>query len=169
MKILFKNTTKYDKENCNNFVMFHNNKYGTKKLIKAILAAICIIYMLIFNIISKNWRFLITLAFVLSALCLIVKYKAEKEKEKKKKKKIKEFTFYFYEKYIKIKYRRQFERMRYFEVKKIFETDENFFLYTDESHSLILDKEGFIIGNSENFPEFIKKKCPFKYRNETNK
>lgn len=169
MKILFKNTTKYDKENCNNFVMFHNNKYGTKKLIKAILAAICIIYMLIFNIISKNWRFLITLAFVLSALCLIVKYKAEKEKEKKKKKKIKEFTFYFYEKYIKIKYRRQFERMRYFEVKKIFETDENFFLYTDESHSLILDKDGFEVGTPKEFSQFIRRKCPFKYSNEKEK
>ena len=54
-------------------------------------------------------------------------------------------------------------------IKKIFETDENFFLYTDEKHSLILDKDGFEIGNSKDFAEFIKRKCPFKYRNEEEK
>lgn len=59
--------------------------------------------------------------------------------------------------------------MNYFEFKKIFETDENFFLYTDEKHSLILDKDGFEIGTAKGFSEFIKRKCPFKYSNKENK
>ena len=93
--------------------------------------------------------------------------KQKQEKKIKARKKIKEYTFYFYERYIKIKYRRKFDRILYFNIKKIFETDKNFFLYTDDTHSLILDKDGFFIGNAKDFSKFIKKKCPFKYSNQT--
>jgi len=167
MKVLFKNTTKYDKENCNNFIMFHNKKYGTKELLKAILVAICILYMLIFNIINKNW-YLLLILIVIGILLYFVNTHKE-EKKKKERKKVKEFTFYFYERYIKIKYKRQFERMTYFEIKKVFETKENFFLYVDEKKSLILDKEGFEVGTSKEFSQFIRRKCPLRYSNEKNK
>ena len=164
MKVLFKNTTKYDKENCNNFVNFHSNKYGKKELVKFILMAIIFIYIFIFNIIYKNWYFFVAGAIVIALIYLINKKK--NTKEKKSKKKVKQYTFYFYDKYIKIRYRRQFDRMLYFQIKKIFETEENFFLYTDDKHSLILDKDGFEIGSAKEFSKFIKKKCPFKYNNE---
>lgn len=164
MKVLFKNTTKYDKENCNNFVNFHSNKYGKKELVKFIIMAIVFIYILIFNIIYKNWYFFCVGAIVITLIYLI--NKKRNTKQKKTKKKIKQYTFYFYDRYIKIRYRRQFDRMLYFQIKKIFETEENFFLYTDDKHSLILDKDGFEIGSVEEFSKFIKKKCPFKYNNE---
>lgn len=167
MKVLFKNTTKYDKENCNNFIEFHNNKYGTKELLKAILTIICILYMLIFNIMNKNW-YLILILIAIGILVYFINTKKE-EKKKKEKKKIKEFTFYFYEKYIKIKYKRQFERMRYFEIKKVFETEENFFLYIDEKKSLILDKDGFEVGTSKEFSQFIRRKRLLRYSDEKNK
>lgn len=161
MKVLFKNTTKYDKENCDNFVNFHNNKYGKKELIKIILMSICALYMFIYNMALKNWLFLIVVILICIGIYFIAKRKKENKKEKQKNK---EFTFFFHERYIKIKYKRQFERMHYFEIKKIFETSENFFLYTDEKHSLILDKEGFSVGTPKEFSEFIKRKCPFKYK-----
>ena len=161
MRILFKNTTKYDKENRDNFTTFHNNKYGKKELIKNILILLCALYMIIFNIIYANWY----LIFVVILLCVLIYIISNRKKEKKKsKQKNMEFTFFFYERYIKIKYKRQFERMNYFEIKKIHETDENFFLYTDENHSLILDKQGFTIGSSKEFAKFIKNKCPFRYK-----
>ena len=59
MKVLFKNTTKYTKENCDNFLEFHSNKYGTKELIKLILAIICAGYIIIFNVINMNWTLLL--------------------------------------------------------------------------------------------------------------
>ena len=34
MKILFKNTTEYSRENYNEFIKFHTEKFGTKTLIK---------------------------------------------------------------------------------------------------------------------------------------
>lgn len=164
MKILFQNVTKYDKENCDNFLNFHNKKYGKKELIKFIFLILCAIYVFVFNLIYKNWKALIILIAFGGGIYLINEYR--KEKNKKESKRIKQYTFYFYEKYIKIKYKKQFERITYFEIKKIFETDKNFFFYTDDKHSIILDKEGFIIGDSKEFSKFIKKKCPFKYNNE---
>lgn len=164
MKVLFRNTTKYDKENCNSFIKFHSEKYGKKELIKFILIAIAMIYIAIFNVIYKNWILLLVL-IVCALLFYLIKNINQKNK---KKEKVKKFTFYFYENYIKIKYKKQYERMLYFEFKKIFETKDNFFLYTDENHSLILDKDGFEIGTPAEFSKFIKNKCPLKYRKERN-
>ena len=93
-------------------------------------------------------------------MMILVQIKERKKTLKSKKK----FTFFFYEGFIKVKCGRKFERIRYFELYKIFKTDEYFFLYTDEDHSLILSKTGFEIGTSEEFEIFIKKKCPFKYK-----
>lgn len=169
MKILFKNTTKYNKENRDNFMNFHLNKYGKKELIRAILILIAITYIVIFNIINFNWKLLLILVLIGILLYFINKQLQMKIKEKNKKQKNKEYTFFFYERYIKIRFRRQFERMNYFELKKIYETDENFFLYVDEKNSLILDKDGFSIGTAKEFSDFIKRKCPFKYSNQENK
>lgn len=165
MKALFKNITKYNKENCNNFINFHTNKYGKKELIKYILMLVVFIYIFISNIIYKNWYFL--LALILIGILIYFTSKQKQEKKRKERKKVKEYTFFFYKRYIKIKYRREYDRILYFNIKKIFETDKNFFLYTDDTHSLILDKDGFVIGNEKDFSEFIKKKCPFKYSNQT--
>ena len=169
MKILFKNTTKYDKENRDNFLNFHKEKFGTRELIKIILISIPISYILIYNMINIRWYCLLTLVPFAFLFYFCKKHMYKKNKEKKAKQKNKEFTFYFYERYIKIKAKRQFQRMTYFEIKKVYETEENFFLYLDEKHSLILDKEGFEIGTPKKFVEFIKRKCPFKYRNEEEK
>ena len=159
-----KNTTKYTKENCNNFIKFHSNKFGKKELIRIVLISIGVLYILIFNIINRNWILVLSGILVGGVIYLIEKKKAIKEA--KQKKKVKEFTFYFYEKYIKIKQKMQFERLKYFELHKIFETDEYFFLYLNEKQSLILNKEGFEVGTAKGFSKFIKSKCPLKYKNE---
>ena len=165
MRVLFKNITKYNKENCNNFMNFHTNKYGKKELMHFILMAIIFMYMFIFNIIYKNWYLILVL--ILVGIFIYFTSKQKQEKKRKERRKVKEYTFYFYKRYIKIRYRREFDRMPYFRIKKIFETDDNFFLYTDDTHSLILDKDGFVIGNVKEFSKFIKSKCPFKYNDET--
>lgn len=162
MRVLFKNVTKYTKENCNNFEKFHIHKYGKKELLKAMLLGICMLYIIIINIMYKNWLLILGIIAVLGIIYLIEKNKLE-QKEKNKKKS-KEFTFYFYEKHIKIKYKREYERLKYFQFHKIFETDKYFFLYLDEKSSLILSKEGFEIGTPKAFSKFIKGKCPFKYK-----
>lgn len=162
MKILFKNTTKYDKENCNNFEEFHFRKYGTKELIKLGLSLLVMLYIIISNIFYKNWIFLSIAVLVIAIVYAIRKY----ETKGNKRKEIKKYVFCFYENYMKVKYKKQEDRVLYLEFKKIFETKDNFFLYTDDTHSMILDKKGFNVGTPEGFTQFIKKKCPLKFKKE---
>ena len=164
MRVLFKNTTKYTKESFNSFLEFHADKYGKKELLKIILVSMCILYIMIFNIVYKNWLLVLGAVFLGGITYLIEKNKLLKEE--KSKNKVKKFTFYFYEKHIKIRYKREFERLKYFQLHKIFETDKYFFLYLDDKQSLILSKDGFEIGTSKEFSKFIKNKCPLKYKNE---
>lgn len=168
MKILFKNNTKYTKENYNAFIEFHQNKYGAKTLIKIGLILLCALYILIFNIINKNWKIIIILLVLGGLIYILNNFKIQKQTTNNRKmvKKQKEFTFYFYKSYIKVKCGRKFDRLKYFELHKIFETKEYFFLYTDEEHSLIISKDGFEIGTAKQFAEFIKRKCPLKYKKE---
>lgn len=166
MKILFKNITEYNRDNYNQFIKFHQEKFGTKTLIKFGIIGLCLIYILIANLINKNWRFvgifflIGVVVYGLSKLIITTQTQENKNNIKNKKK----FTFFFYENYIKVKCGRKFRRIMYFELYKIFQTNEHFFLYTDEDHSLILSKDGFEIGTPKSFDMFIRKKCPLKYK-----
>lgn len=76
----------------------------------------------------------------------------------------KSFTFSFYHKYFKVYSKGVYSIVYYKNLYKIFETDTFFYLYLDSRHSLILDKSGFTKGTPTEFKDFIKKKCPLKYR-----
>ena len=54
----FKNTTEYSRENYNEFIKFHTEKFGTKTLIKYGIIGLCLLYILIANLINKNWKFM---------------------------------------------------------------------------------------------------------------
>ena len=166
MKILFKNTTEYSKENYNQFVKFHQDKFGTKTILKIGVIAICLLYIFMVNLFNKNWRLIGILLIVGLVIYGLNKLRISVQTEDRKKtiNNKKKFTFFFYNSYIKVKSGRKFDRIRYFELYKIFKTEDYFFLYTDEDHSLILSKDGFEIGTPEAFDLFIKKKCPLKYR-----
>lgn len=164
MKVLFKNVTKYTKENCNYFEEFHQKKYGKKELLSIGLIALLAIYIVIFNIIHGKWLVVASVVAIGALIYLVKNY--EFGKIQKEKSKVKTYTFYFYDNYIKVKYKKQFDRIIYFTLHKVFETDKYFYLYTDEKSSLILDKEGFQIGNAQEFSAFIKAKCPLKYHKE---
>ena len=167
MKVLFRNKTVYDKENCDNFINFHAYKYGEREAVKYIATLLGVIFIIICNIWYKNWYLAIAIFSVAAIKYLIDNIKGNNPQKQTKKVDI--YTFYFYERYIKIRYKRKFERILYLNIKKAFETDNNFFLYTDANSSLILDKDGFEIGTAKDFSEFIKRKCPLRYSNQKEK
>lgn len=169
MKILFKNNTNYTKENYNAFIEFHKNKYGIKTLLKLAVIILCVCYIMIINIINRNYKALLAIVLIVLFLYLYNKISAQRENNNNKKNNRRKFSFYFYERYIKIKCGKKFDRIIYLNIHKVFETDKYFFLYTDENHSLILNKEGFEIGTPEEFSKFIKKKCPLKFKKEKSK
>lgn len=69
--------------------------------------------------------------------------KVNKEYHSDKITKEQTFTFSFYNNYFKIYTKREYSIVYYRELYKIFETDTFFYLYLDNSYSLLLDKSGF--------------------------
>ena len=78
----------------------------------------------------------------------------------------KEYIFYFYEGYMKIKHRMLTKKVWYYKFHKVFETDQYFFMYVDDKEPWMIEKDGFVIGDSKRFTEFIKGKCLFRYKKE---
>ena len=165
MKPIFKNTTKYSKEIYMKFLEFHNQKYGLKYQIYTILFIILLIYCIIINIKYQNIIPAIIFTIVLG-LVIYQRYFSQikiikKELKSEQIEKENQFTFYFYEKYFKIRNKQLNEKVKYKQLYKIHESEEYFYLYIDHTHSYILDKQGFIQGEPEEFYKFIKSKKLF--------
>ena len=77
------------------------------------------------------------------------------------------FTFIFYENNFKIRAKLQTSIMKYSDLYKIFETPTFFYLYTDKTHSMLLKKDSFSIGSANEFSNFIRKKCWYKFKKHT--
>lgn len=166
MKPLFKNVTTYTPKNYNKFINFHSNKYSRSYFAYTLLFAIMIIYCLIVNIIHKNvllvFMFILILIVFLICRTYIPAYRYNKNKKKCTNGKNMTFSFAFYKYYYTVNK----HRFYYFKLHKIFETEEFFYLYVDNENASLLEKSGFVIGSSEQFSEFIKKKCMLKYSKE---
>jgi len=72
-------------------------------------------------------------------------------------------TINFYKFYFKIEQK----VYPYLKLYKVFETKEYFYLYVNEENAVLVNKKGFKIGTTEEFTEFIKKKCLFKYHKQS--
>ena len=172
LKILFKNTTIYNEEIYNEFLVFHNKKYHLSYTFYTAFIIMLIIYCLAVQIIYHNYTLAIAFCCFFTIFFLwrflhpytIVKKELESEKIVKSK----SFSFVFYNNKIKIRDRQNFTITYYFKLRKVFETEKFYYLYIDRTHAYVLDKNCFSIGNSSDFSSFIKKKCRFKYSNITN-
>lgn len=166
MKPLFKNITKYTKKSYDEFLIFHKNKYGLRYIILTSIITALIIYCSISSFISK--QYVLGLVFILLIIAFleyriylpIYRYKNAFKKKNEKDKNV--FTFSFYNNYFKI----DNEKIYYFSLHKIFETEDFFYLYITKENAALVNKKGFKIGNPDSFSEFIKKKCKFKYYKE---
>lgn len=168
MKILFENITEYNKKEINKFQDFHA-KINIPHVINMFGLLILLIVLTIINIIEKNWKWLISVAVFGGLLfCYFGIYKKQKDQIHNIKVSNKKFKFDFYDRYISAKdikaVKEKESIVNYFEIKKVYETEENFYLYIGENNSLVLNKNSFTIGKLEDFRKFIKGKCIFKYR-----
>ncbi len=163
LKLLFKNVTKYNSKTYNDFINFHNERFGTSYNIYTIVMTILLVYCVILNIVQKNWLFIIfflllLIGFLIFRLYLPVKrYKKTKKEYSNKKENF--FTFSFYDWFFTL----NDTTFYYFKLYKAFETKDCFYLYINEDTAVMVNKNGFKIGTSEEFSKFIKKKCFFKY------
>ena len=163
-KILYKNITTYTNSNYAKFLNFHNDKYEFSYNFYTIVMSILLCYCIIINIKSKNILSSLIFLFLLIGFIFIRFYlpirRLKKTKSNIKKKSNSTHVFLFYDYYLKV----DKEIVYYFKLYKIFEVKDYFYLYINQDYALMLDKKGFKIGTVDEFRNFIKKKCLFKYK-----
>lgn len=166
MKPLFKNITIYNSKNYNQFIKFHGQKFNFSYNLYTLAMGVLLIYCIILNIIQKNiWLILLFLTMFIFTF-LFRMYLPVKRYQKTKKKfsqnKQTNVTTTFFKFYFKL----ENKVFPYHKLYKVFETKDYFYLYVDEENAILTSKNGFKIGTAEQFSEFIKKKCLFKYSKE---
>lgn len=166
MKMLFKNKTKYTKETYNEYLQFHQNKYGMNYKFSTIVTILLLSFCAFCNIRYAN---LVTGILILLALTIFCLYrffypikKVKKELKTEKFKKEKEFIFTFYENCFIVSDGKNSDRLKYWNLHKVFETDSFFYLYINKDHAFLLNKSTFITGDTSKFLKFLKKKIWYK-------
>lgn len=168
MKILFKNRTKYTKSTYQEFLNFHQEKYGPKYQFYTAIILILIFFCFAMQVKYHKYTLAILFACSLTAFFLWRFFhplkQIKKEMESEKITKEKEFSFRFFEKHFEISDKQKIEKMKYYKLLRVFETKTFFYLYIDKNHAFLLSKNSFVIGSPEEFSKFIKKKCPFHFK-----
>lgn len=170
MKVLFKNKTQYNKEIYKEFLEFHQEKYGTSYIFSTIVPTLLLIFCIIVQLQSRNF-YLAILTTIIAILFAGWHFydpikTVKKEVQSKKIENEQEFIFKFYEKHFNIYSQKINSKIHYWQLHKIFETEEFFYLYIDKTHAFLLSKKGFEMGNSDEFAEFINRKCRFKFKKQ---
>lgn len=168
MKILFKNTTKYTKAIYKEFVEFHNKKYNFQYTLFNIFIIALLIFFVICQISYKYYVLAIISCIIFTAFCLYRYFHpisvVVKELNGKTIKEEKSFTFKFYDKYFKVESGMELNLVKYYKLRRCFETKDFFYLYIDKTHAFLINKENFSIGNSKDFSKFIREKCFLKFK-----
>lgn len=162
MKIIFKNKTKYTKQAYAEFLQFHQSKYGNKYKFTTIVTILLLCFCIITNLQYSNYDTAFLLVIVLIIFCFYQFFHPIKEIKKELKtekfEKEKEFTYKFYEKYFVVSEGISSERIKYWKLHRVFETEEFFYLYINKDHAFLLKKATFSKGNVSEFLKFLKKK-----------
>lgn len=168
LNLLFKNVTKYSKVVYDEFLKFHSKKFSFRYNLFSLAISMLLLSFIILHVSYNNYGIAIIICACLTSFILYRYFhpieEVRNEYNSEKITNETSYTFSFYEKYFKIYAKREYSKIYYKDLYKIFETNEFFYLYLDKRHSLLLNKNGFQKGTSSEFKNFIKKKCPFRFR-----
>lgn len=172
-KMLFKNHTKYSKKNYNSFIKFHNGKFGLIYDAYTLFVLILLIYCFVTSL--KGQAYMLSVVFFI-AMIAFVSYRIFEPLQLHKKQiksntisKENEIIFYFYEKTFKIREKAKMVRIYYWQLHKVYETENFFYLYLSKRYAVLVDKSGFTLGTSQEFANYMKKKLKLKYKCEYEK
>lgn len=167
MKLLFKNSTKLSADLYSDFLNFHQNKYNNKYIfinaLSIILLLFCMFTTFQSNLMNLFVLFTIILMFFIGYRFLYPIYKVKQESESEKVQNEYVNNFYFYDNHFVVSNFSGKSSYKYFKLYRVFEDDTYFYLYIDENYAFILKKDGFKLGNYNDFSSFMHKKLPFKY------
>lgn len=165
MELLFKNKTLYTTENYQKFLNFHTKIYGIKEDMTTFFIFLMLLILTISLFYShypmQGFLFVcITIGFLIWRIYrpyIVIKKQTEKIKSNHTTTS-QIATYYFYDDYFVIHYQKQYSKVKYHKLYKIYETSDFFYLYYDKEHTFLLSKSGFSLGDSNSFSHFIKEK-----------
>ncbi len=168
MEKLFENKTTYTHDTYITFLKFHAKKYNfsymTYTVFWALLFLLCIY--LAFSVNNRIQGVIVTLVLIGFLFYRIYKPKFTVKKEIKSDKisTNNTNTFSFFDKNFVVTNNNGSFDYKYFMLHKIFETKDFFYLYVTKENAFLLSKNSFTLGTAEEFSEFLKKKCKFKFK-----
>lgn len=149
MKILFKNKTKYTKQAYKEFVEIHNKTHNFTYTLYTIIVIALLLICLVLQVNNHTYSLAITFCLIITCFILWRFFHpisvVSKQFNSSTIQTEKEFTFNFYNKYFKIIDNNQFEIFKYYKIYKVYETDNFFYLYTNRTHSFLINKNNFLV------------------------
>ena len=166
MEILFENKTAYTKDLYDKYIKFHSRKYGVQELIVYAFFAFLVIMLIIRSIKDFGWKALAIWGAV-AVIIYICRKRIFKSREQYKKiamRRVEKAVYKFYDRYFESTYQGVTTKISYFEIKKVFELSDRYYLYLDKSHACVLLKDSFTKGKEEAFKDFLDTKGLFKIK-----
>lgn len=149
MKILFKNKTKYTKQAYKEFVEIHNKTHNFTYTLYTVIVIALLLICLVLQVNNHTYSLAITFCLIITCFILWRFFHpvsvVSKQFNRSTIQTEKEFTFNFYNKYFKIIDNNQFEIFKYYKIYKVYETDNFFYLYTNRTHSFLINKNNFLV------------------------
>ena len=164
MKVLFKNKTTYTKQVYIEYHEFHNKKFGKKQIIYTVVISILLLFCIVLNLIYS--KIPIALIFVLILIGFVwyrIYYPKKQVLNQMKEHSNKEYTFTFYNSYMTIENEKEKYKYNYWKLHRLCQNRKYFYLYVDNCHAFILQKNMFTTGNVKDFNKFIRKKTLFSF------
>ena len=167
MKILFKNKTKYTKKIYEEFLEFHQEKYGPSYYFYTAIIFLALLFCVVAQFQAKNYLMALFIFAILAAI-MIWRFKnpteiIKKELKSQKLENEQEFIFKFKEKKVLVYSKKINRQVYYWQLHKVYDSEDFFYLYIDKTHAFLLDKQNFEIGTPEAFTKFMNQKCRFKF------
>ncbi len=166
MEILFENKTVYTQDLYDKYIKFHSKKYGVQELIAYALGVILIIILAIRTVKDFGWKAILIWGVVALTVFLCRKrvFKSREQYKSVVSRKTEKAIYRFYDRYFESTYQDETTKISYFEIKKVFELSDRYYLYLDKNHACVLLKDSFTKGNEKAFRDFLDTKGLFKIK-----
>ena len=144
-----KNKTKYTKQAYKEFVEIHNKTHNFTYTLYTVIVIALLLICLVLQVNNHTYSLAITFCLIITCFILWRFFHPvsviSKQFNSSTIQTEKEFTFNFYNKYFKIIDNNQFEIFKYYKIYKVYETDNFFYLYTNRTHSFLINKNNFLV------------------------
>ncbi len=167
MKKLFENKTTYSQDTYITFLKFHNKTYNFSYMLYTIFWCALLFLCLYLSFGSGNRIQGVVLTIIL--ICFIFyrlfrpKMIVDKEMKSEKVSTNNTNTFSFYDKNFEVQNNNGSFKYKYFMLRRVFETNDFFYLYVTKENAFLISKNTFSLGTPEDFSKFIKNKCNIRY------